>query len=369
MKLTHIFLTTLLTACTFLLHAQTEEQYKAWHTPSYQTLLSFIEENQNIKNENETIYNFQVLNKAYETLEKDPKNPLILRIIGEIASIFAHNPPAEDDFKSSSENSNPTSRVLNLMKQNQKDRDEDKVTWSTEALDKFKQAANHNENESMMALANFYRHGYYVLVNEEARLIYDIEKTINWLNKAILLGNINAGITLGELYIKGEGVPEDITKGEKLIEKAFHIPQTIYYEIGYQYAISPYADSNSKPHEYHYDPKKALYFLTKAADLDQEDAALFLGKCYGGYISENRFKFTSLSEEKSFHYLNKASSNATTTAEAYYLLATCYLRGKGTKKDTNKAIFMFEELLKAENELNKDELKKQIEKFKSETMQ
>lgn len=369
MKLTQLFLTTLFSACTFLLHAQTEEQYKAWHTPSFQTLLSFIEENQNIKNENETIYNFQVLNKAYETLEKDPKNPLILRIIGEIASIFAHKPPAENDFKSSSENSNPTSRVLNLMKQNQKDRDEDKVTWSTEALDKLQQAANHNENESMMALANFYRHGYYVLINDEARLIYDIEKAINWLNKASVLGNINAGITLGELYIRGEGVPEDITKGEKLIEKAFHIPQTVYYEIGFQYAVSPYADSNSKPYEYHYDPKKALYFLTKAADLDQEDAALFLGKCYGGYISEDRFKLTGISEEKSFHYLNKASANATTNAEAYYLLATCYLRGIGTKKDTNKAIIMFEELLKEDNELDKDALKTQIETFKSEAKQ
>jgi TPR repeat protein len=81
------------------------------------------------------------------------------------------------------------------------------------------------------------------------------------------------------------------------------------------------------------DPKKAVYWWTKAAEQGCKKAQCFLGECY--YNGEGIAK----DHKEAVYWFTKAAEQG--YAKAQYLLGVCYHYGEGEHKDSEKAMYWF----------------------------
>jgi hypothetical protein len=80
------------------------------------------------------------------------------------------------------------------------------------ALDKLREAAQHNDAMAQFQLALKYLEG--------ADLQRDFSEAAHWLEKSAEQGNSQAQVELGKLYVAGKGVPQDYVEAYKWVEMA-----------------------------------------------------------------------------------------------------------------------------------------------------
>lgn len=356
--------------------AQTPEQYKKWQTDDFQEIYEYVTLNLSMKDNYPEAY----LNKAQEKLERalanDENNPLLLSLAGYVTSIRAKELFKErtyDAYSSSLLNNGENANTILEKRRAQA------CQLDQKAEKYYLRAAEQQESNSMVDLANYYRSGY-IYESKSANkfiILYATVKAIPWLKKAQALGNQQAGIILGELYIKGESVPQDIKLGEELIRKEVDEPSQLFYELGVNFVDgygNPDNHTNSwknlsavKPYEYMYDGKVGLYFLTRAADAGNIDALFFLALSYAGMHKEHsdaawRNKIVTQDMAKAFAFMKKAALNEDDTIYPWYYLALFYLHGTGTPKNTRLALEMLEKIVNGRNDWDKAALKEMIKK-------
>jgi hypothetical protein len=142
--------------------------------------------------------------------------------------------------------------------------------------------SSHAERENMIALAGL---GYCYMLGRGAQ--QDARKAFRLIKKSAESGDMNAAWNLGILYLKGQGVEKDAQEGFKWMEKSGEFASASdQRSLGYDYEYSE--------DEFPQDLTKAFYWYEKSANR---------GLCCG-----------------------------------MYSLGTCYIEGKGTKKNIKKGM-------------------------------
>jgi TPR repeat protein len=139
-------------------------------------------------------------------------------------------------------------------------------------------------------------------------------------------GDVDAEHALGLMYLKGEGVAQDIPKAAGLYEKAAgHGHPGAQVVLGTMYV---HGDSVAQ------DTPKGLGLLEKAAEQGSAEAQNELGSIYlrGDCVVQDK--------PKGKGFLEKAAGQVHT--EALYSLGTMYLSGDGVAQDTQKAAALYE---------------------------
>lgn len=168
--------------------------------------------------------------------------------------------------------------------------------------------------------------GAYLYSNGEG-VIKNIDKSIEWLDKAVGAKNHSAEFALGIKYLTGDDVKEDEEKGSSLINKGF---------VGLKNNASSLSREEMHVLAMCYqfvkdDLKKAVYWYKKSADLGDPEAQNALGEIYliGGECVE-------ADEHQAFKLFKLASSK--TLTGALKNLGDCYMFGKGVRKSYTLAI-------------------------------
>ncbi|NCT74344.1 MAG: sel1 repeat family protein [Chitinophagaceae bacterium] len=356
--------------------AQTAEQYKKWQTDDFREINEYVTIYLSVNDNYPEAYLNKALEKLERALSNDENNPLLLSLAGYVTSI-----KAKEMFKERTYDAYSSSLLDNEENGNSilEKRRAQACLLDQKAEKYYLRAVDQQESNSMVDLANYYRAGYIYESNSASKFIilYATVKAIPWLKKAQALGNQQAGIILGELYIKGESVPQDIKLGEELIRKEVDEPSQLFYELGVNFVDgygNPDNHSNSwkklsqvKPYEYLYDGKVGLYFLTKAANAGNIDARFFLALSYAGMHKDHsdaewRDKIVTQDMVKAFAFMKKAAVNENDTIYPWYYLALFYLNGTGTPKNTRLGLEMLEKIVNGRNDWDKEALKEMIKK-------
>lgn len=138
------------------------------------------------------------------------------------------------------------------------------------------------------------------------------------------LGNAKSRFNLGVCYEAGIGVKKDLEQAVRLYTMAaedLH-PQAMY-NLGLMYLEG----TAHTPKDTH----KGLKLLSTAADFGLPEAQCYLGVYYTGEQTEN--------EKKAVHYLTLAANQQ--NAEAQYFLGLCYQHGYGVDENLCKASHLF----------------------------
>ena len=136
----------------------------------------------------------------------------------------------------------------------------------------------------------------------------DCQKAAEWYQKAVDKDNIFAMLELGEMYLKGQGVPYNESKGIELLSKYFNDNES---EIIQEVAITYYFNST--------DREKVFEWLNRANDVESGAINFLIGKMYydGDYVTEDR--------AKAFEYFLKSAelknTNAMKMLAEYYIKA------------------------------------------------
>lgn len=171
------------------------------------------------------------------------------------------------------------------------------------------QRAQRGEAEDQLFMAQAYRKG--------GLLDPDLETAVYWYDKA-QAGNLpQAWYELGELYEKGEGVPQDKAKALELYTKA---ADAGYVPAEYQLGREAYtqASASDKP-----DFAVAFGWLKRAADAGNADAQYMLGILY------MQGRGTEQSVPQAIDSFRKAAEQG--HADAQYVLGQSYYKGLGVK--------------------------------------
>ncbi|EGB04884.1 hypothetical protein AURANDRAFT_31902 [Aureococcus anophagefferens] len=192
-------------------------------------------------------------------------------------------------------------------------------------------------------------------------LVKSDKKAAKIWKRAVELGDVDAMVFLGEMYLYGEGVKLDKKKAERLFRMAADRgdadaqndlgnllrPEKKYEEAFRYYALA--ADQGYTEGElnlgicYHYgkgtevDLGKARYWFERAAAKGDEDARKKLARL------DRRARFLLDSEEKfeeAVRYYALSANQGYTYAENS--LGCCYMDGAGTEVDLGKARYWFE---------------------------
>ncbi len=168
--------------------------------------------------------------------------------------------------------------------------------------------------------------GAYLYSNGEG-VIKNVDKSIEWLDKAVGAKNHSAEFALGIKYLAGDDVKEDEEKGSSLINKGL---------VGLKNNASSLSREEMHVLAMCYqfvkdDLKKAVYWYKKSADLGDPEAQNALGEIYliGGECVE-------ADEHQAFKLFKLASSK--TLTGALKNLGDCYMFGKGVRKSYTLAI-------------------------------
>jgi hypothetical protein len=336
--------------------AQSMEEYKKWETVQYTEMVNYEEKNSDALAEG----NMNLINDYYKKLlaaiEKDPKNPLLLKKAGDVQSFFMNSGISNDEIKfytvnvekSGSENKailEQLNKHFNLLHE-----------YSISAEKYYKQAASMNESQAIIALVQFYRKGYFRFQMTKS-IYYPFvfrkmnTELISLLIKARELGNENAALILAEVFIIGEDeIKSDVQKAD-LYLNATSSPIDAYLMVAMNF-LDPQREVRNSG-DYYISVNNALRCLIKSAEMGSTDAAFFAAEIYLGKNDINDFQWKD--DDKAFFYLKKATVSEEETPEAYYYLANCYLKGQGIDKDIRKGISMIEKLLA----LNTDNFDKQ----------
>ncbi len=147
-------------------------------------------------------------------------------------------------------------------------------------------------------------------------------KALEYYEMAAKLGNSNAMVYVGEMYLYGEGVVASERIAFNWFDKAAKKSNSngIYYK-GLCYYNGYYVSE---------DKIKASEYFVDAADKGNVFAYGMLGECYyyGYGLSKD--------DSKAFHYYKLAYDNG--NYDHAYNYGNCYLNGRGTGVDYNKAI-------------------------------
>lgn len=242
----------------------------------------------------------------------------------------------------------------------------------------YQWAADNGNVEAMLSLSKLYKEGIGVEKNEEyaAALQAQWWETIQWNIYGIMPleiakekakeGSVEAMYQLGERYLQGNGVDQNVEIASDWWHKAAmkgHVPAChdlgIYYwrtkhdiEKGLmwlsksadaEYAISycALADIYLNGWGVEADVARGLDYLTKAAEQDHEDALMELAAIYhdGEYIEKDNCKAK--------YWLEKYLAHD--NAKAHFIMGRCLFDGDMYEQDYAKALEHFTKAVKAGN--------------------
>ena len=150
----------------------------------------------------------------------------------------------------------------------------------------------------------------------------DYKQAFYWLNKASELGDADAWLTLGHSYILGDGVEKDFEKAAEFYQKSADAGNAeAMNNIGICYLNGEGVEENIN---------LATYWFEKGANAGDEEAQYNIAISYrdNGDI-KNSFKYFKMSAENGY-------------VSAYDGVGKCYLKGEGTDRDEEKAVYWFE---------------------------
>lgn len=197
-----------------------------------------------------------------------------------------------------------------------------KNNYQIGAFEWFKKAADLGHTQAQFETAKCYHNAKGVKLNlEEAEKYYLLAANNN---------DTNSQISLAELYEKGHGISikKDKTKSlfwyEKAAGQGLLRPQL--------YVAEYYVKENQK--------EKALYWYEKAAQQSSVQAQYYLG----------RYSFEQNDQQKAFEWFSKMENALLLESLLqecerrffYYVLANYYMKGEVTKKDEEKAVKYYE---------------------------
>lgn len=222
----------------------------------------------------------EYLNKAVSFENEDAKYMLAKIYLSEYD--YAHIPQAIKWLK---EAKNPHASYLLGMEYKKGLRVERDIE---KAIHYLSQSAEHENSYAMVELSKIYR--------QESK-VYDVEKAMEFLEKAVSLGNESAQITMGNELLKGEII-------EKNIEKA----------VGY---LTQAADKNNMFAQY---ILGKLFLFGKEVEQDKVKAKEYLeaaavqGNLYASFLLEHMEDYhhqpLALLTSRFFHHLSRIFSNS-----------------------------------------------------------
>ena len=170
------------------------------------------------------------------------------------------------------------------------------------------------------------RHMYY-LASLYKNELKDYDSAFYWYSKSSEMGNEDALVDLGLLYLKGQGVEQDSEYADSLLSQAAESDRSIiYFRIGliYKNEIQDY--------------EKAFYYFSKSVEKDQFIFSLFnLAQLYrkGRGVQQDYEKAISL-------YMAAAKKGYD---PALYQVAVMYEEGIGFEKDINEAKLLYKKVI------------------------
>lgn len=158
------------------------------------------------------------------------------------------------------------------------------------AFEHYLKAARNGSTNAQRKLASRY--------SDDASLVYEPQKAVEWLTTAIENGDDKAKLELGALYLKGEGVVRDQSHGLSLIKQSA--------ESGYDKAQFIYATLIFKNN-----PEQAINYYELAAKKGNGFAAHNLASLYfkGEHVTQN--------SNKAHSYAQIAMANGVPQAELF----------------------------------------------------
>lgn len=166
----------------------------------------------------------------------------------------------------------------------------------------------------------------YLNGNDLLGMSRDPKKAAEYFAKAWDEGVVDAGYTLGLLYVKGSGVDEDVDKGKWFLEssaskgllKSQQILADAYRGKALEGVFQP-------------DPQEAIRWLRAAAESGSQQACVDLAAMYkDGHDVEK-------SQEKAFEWLKKAEGSIYQDGFSHLQMAAYYEKGIGTDKSLVQA--------------------------------
>src|SRR5690606_4484170 len=220
MKSYKAFVTILCLIIVSTVTSQSTQQYAKWETSHFKSLLEFEKNNQQAFAEGNAAIIQEYQKRVMASIEKDPANPLLLKKAGDLMA-YQQNMAmvSEGDIsyyvsKYRTANQQEKKLIDELVK-----RFEILHAYSLSAEKYYKLAADQDESESIIALTQFYRQGYFRFQMNLPFIIYKVnEKSISYLTRALQLGNESAALFLAEIYLSGEDeIKADPVKADQYI--------------------------------------------------------------------------------------------------------------------------------------------------------
>lgn len=157
-----------------------------------------------------------------------------------------------------------------------------------------------------------------------------LERTLPYIEKAAALDDLESIILLSSFYLNGKFVEQDISKGLEWQTKAAELgDKDTQFNLGLIYDKGQYGVPR--------DIRKAIYWYEKAVAQGDAQAMTNLGNIlmYSKDASE---------QERAFILFTDADNNGNIIA--INNIGTCYKRGIGVKKDSQKALGFYEQAFK-----------------------
>ena len=342
---------------------QTTEQYKNWETAHFKAIVEFEEKNQQALSEGTEAVMQEYEKKLLAAIAKDSKNPLLLKRAGDLMAFRQNQAMVSKEeiiyYVSMSKNPSPeVKEVLDVLLK----KFEKLQAISVEAERYYQSGAEQNESESIIALVEFYRNGYFRFQFNLPLIIYQVNnKSISYLRRAMELENEYAALLLAEIYALGEDeISSDMAMVDRVVKET-RDPAMSYLMLGGHFLDTE--RSYPKESQIYQALRNAEILLLKSSELGNKDAAYYLGLIYSGKYDLPEFK--QKDEDKAFLYFKKSVIDEKQTPAAYYSLANCYIDGMGTARNLKAGITMLEKLLNSNVEgMDRDSLKEEIENAK-----
>ncbi|WP_104760485.1 tetratricopeptide repeat protein [Helicobacter cetorum] len=188
------------------------------------------------------------------------------------------------------------------------------------ALNYFNKAIDRGNIEAYESLGKMYLDGNGVERN--------VSKAIKYYEKSASKGNIDAYASLGELYLKGDGVDMNYTKALKYFKKGIKSSESLYY-LGEMYLEGKGVNK---------DYAKALEYFQKSIDKGNSYALLEVGRMYLEGRGVNK------DYAKALEYFQKGDSKDNPFALLY--IGYMYYDGKGVAQSYPIAYHNYEEAAK-----------------------
>lgn len=182
-----------------------------------------------------------------------------------------------------------------------------------EAKNYFEKSAEYGYSKGQYELALCYKNGFGVEQN--------LEKAFTWFEKSMEQGNENAEFEVGYAYLNGIGVIKNFAKAVKYLDNlAEKCTAEEQLSIGKRLLLGDECDKNEE---------LAKKWFVLAATSGSKVAMFYLGN------TELLSDVAPKDEKEAFAFYQEFAESC--AVEGYFELAECYLFGKGTDIDINKA--------------------------------